>query len=136
MAKIIISGREYDLRMGLWASEQIEKEYGDLQEALKKFRTERSVTMIRKMFVILANAGQKHAKQPMNVPEDVLDDATLGDLQEITKALGEAMDETMKMEVVGGEADDEHRDALAEEYDRKNGRTGGEYGPGNTTGTR
>ena len=122
MAKIKIKGVEYDLRMGLWASEQIENEYGDLKEALQSFRKDRKISMIKKMFRILANAGRKYAKQPMDVPEDVLDDCTLADLDAIARAMKEAMDETMHAETVGGnEADDEPQDALAAEYEEKNG---------------
>ena len=122
MAKIKIKGVDYDLRMGLWASEQIENEYGDLKDALQSFRKDRKISMIKKMFRILANAGRKYAKQPMDVPEDVLDDCTLADLDAIARAMKEAMDETMHAETVGGnEADDEPQDALAAEYEEKNG---------------
>ncbi len=127
MAKIEIGGVEYDLRMSLWASEQIEKEFGDLKNALQKIRHERKVTMVKWMFRTLANAGKKAKKQPMDVPEDVLDDCTLGDLDRIAKALREAMDETMHAETVNGnEADDEVADAYAAELEQqeKNGSTG------------
>ena len=122
MAKIKIKGVEYDLRMGLWASEQIENRSGDLKDALQKFRKERKISMVKEMFAILANAGRKHAKLPMDVTEDVLDDCTLKDLDAVATAMREAMDETMHAETVGGnEADDEPQDALAAEYEEKNG---------------
>lgn len=122
MAKITIKGVEYNLRMTLWASEQIENEFGDLKDALKKFRKERKISMVKKMFRILANAGRKSEKKPTDVPEDVLDDCTLADLDQVAQALREAMDETMHAETVGGnEADDEPQDALAVEYEEKNG---------------
>ena len=122
MAKIIIKGVTYNLRMTLWASEQIENEFGDLKTALTKFRKERKISMVKKMFRILANAGRKYEKKPMDVPEDVLDDCTLADLDQVAKALRDAMDETMHAETVGGnEADDEPQDALAAEYEEKNG---------------
>lgn len=122
MAKITIKGVEYNLRMTLWASEQIENEFGDLKDALKKFRKERKISMVKKMFRILANAGRKSEKKPTDVPEDVLDDCTLADLDQVAQALREAMDETMHAETVGGnEADDEPQDALAAEYEEKNG---------------
>ena len=121
MAKITISGREYDLRMSLWASEQIEKEFGDLKDALQKFRKERKVTMVKWMFRTLANAGQKAKKLPMDVPEDVLDNCSLRDLDDVAKAMSEAMNESLHAETVGGnEADDEPEDALAAAYDEKN----------------
>lgn len=122
MAKITIKGVAYNLRMGLWASEQIENEFGDLKKALTSFRKERKISMVKKMFQILANAGRKYEKKPMDVPEDVLDDCTLADLDQVAQALREAMDETMHAETVGGnEADDEPQDALAAEYEEKNG---------------
>lgn len=121
MAKITIKGVEYDLRMSLWASEQIEKGYGDLKEALQKFRKERKISMVKYMFAVLANAGRKYAKEPMDVTPDVLDDCTLADLDAITSVMRDAMDETMHAETVGGnEADDEPQDALAAEYEEKN----------------
>lgn len=122
MARIVIKGQEFDLRMTLWASEQIENEFGDLKEALTRFRKDRKISMVRRMFVIMANAGRKRAKQPTDVPEDILDDCTLADLDGVAVALREAMDETMHAETVGGnEADDEPEDALAAEYEEKNG---------------
>ena len=121
MAKIVIGGREYDLRMSLWASEQIEKEFGDLKDALQKFRKERKVSMVKWMFRTLANAGQKAKKLPMDVPEDVLDNCSLKDLDDVAKAMSEAMNESLHAETVGGnEADDEPEDALAAAYDEKN----------------
>lgn len=121
MAKVTIKGTEYDLRMSLWASEQIENEFGDLKEALTQFRRERKISMVKTMFRILANAGRKKAGLPTDVAGDVLDDCTLKDLDEVAKAMGLAMDETMHAETVGGnEADDEPQDALAAEYDAKN----------------
>ena len=122
MAKITIKGVTYNLRMTLWASEQIENEFGDLKKALTSFRKERKISMVKKMFRILANAGRKSEKKPTDVPEDVLDDCTLADLDQVAQALREAMDETMHAETVGGnEADDEPQDALAAEYEEKNG---------------
>lgn len=120
MAKVKINGREYELRMGLWASEQIEQEYGDIQGAMQKFRKSKQIGMVKKLFVILANAGQKHMGRPADVTEDVLDDCTMGDISEISKAMRQAMDETMKTETVGGgEADDEVADAYAAELEQK-----------------
>ena len=120
MAKVKISGKEYDLRMSLWASDRIQEEYGDIQQAMNKFRKEKSTAMVKKMFVILANAGRKYAKQPMDVTEEVLEDCTLGDISEISVAMRQAMDETMKAETVNGnEADDEPADAFAAELEQK-----------------
>ena len=119
--EVRINGKMYRLRMNLWASEQIENEYGDLKEALQKFRKERKISMVKMMFMILANAGRKHEGMPADVAEDVLDNCTLADLDAVSKAMAAAMDETMHAETVGGnEADDEPQDALAAEYEEKN----------------
>lgn len=122
---VIISGVRYDLRMGLWAAEQIEKTFGDLKEALQKLTGGgNSVGMVKKMFTIMANAARKHAKQPMDIQDDVLDDCSLGDLDLISQAIRAALDETMKVETLNGnEADDEVADAYEDELEQqeKNG---------------
>ena len=126
--EVVIGGVTYPLRMGLWAAEQIEQEFGDLTEALRKITgSGRSVTMIKKVFRILANAGRKHEKKPMDVQEDVLDDCSLADLSRISEAIRAALDETMKAETVdGNEADDQAADAYAAELEQKekNGSAG------------
>lgn len=122
MAKITLRGKEYDLWMGLWAMEQIEAEYGDLKTALAAFRQEHKVAQIKFFFRAFANNGRKKAGQKPDVPEDVLDSCTLHDLEKISLALRESLDEAVHAETVGGgEADDEGSDALAAEYDEKNG---------------
>ena len=116
MAKITIRGKEYDLRVNLWVTEQIEEKYGDFSEAMKKFRKQRKVSQVKEMFAVLANAGRMHAGKPMDVRPGDLDDCNLHDLERIAKAMGEAMDEGMKAETVNGaEADDQSADVYAEE---------------------
>lgn len=120
MAKIRINGAEYDLRLGLWALDQMEKKYGDVNVAMNKFRRERSITVVKDMFVVMANQGRKHAKQPMDVDADVLDDCSLKDIELISNAMTEALDEAMHAETVGGnEADDEVADGYAAEYEQR-----------------
>ena len=121
MAKVRVNGVEYDLRMTLWAAEQIENEWGDLREALTKFRGSGNSGMIKKMFAILANAGRKKAKQPMDVTPEAIDDCSLGDLERISQAMRDALDEAMRVECTGGGlADDKPADAFLEEYQQKN----------------
>ena len=72
MAKIRISGTEYDLYMGLWAMEQIENEYGDMKEALAAFRKDRKISMVKFMFAALANNGRKRAGLKPDISPDVL----------------------------------------------------------------
>ena len=122
MAKIVINGKEYDLWLGLSAMEQIEDRYGSLEDGLKKFSKERKISEIKFFFVTLANCGRKRAKKPMDVTEDILDTANLADLEAIAAAMRDTLDEARRVETVGGgPADDEGTDALAAEYDAKNG---------------
>ncbi len=122
MAKIRISGTEYDLYMGLWAMEQIENEYGDMKEALAAFRKDRKISMVKFMFAALANNGRKRAGLKPDISPDVLDGCNLADLEQISLAMKSAMDEAVHVETVGGgEADEDGTDALAAEYDEKNG---------------
>ena len=59
---------------------------------------------------------------PTDVTEDVIGKHTgLAKIAEISAAIQAAVDHGMKSETDGGEADDEPQDALAEEYDEKNG---------------
>ena len=122
MAKIVIRGKEYDLWLGLWAMEQIEERYGSMEEGLKKFIKEKKISEIKFFFVTLANCGQKRAKLPADLTEDILDTANLADLEAIAASMRDTLDEARRTETVGGgPADDEGEDALAAEYDAKNG---------------
>ena len=139
MAKITIEGRTYNLVMSIRAMEHIEKEYGDLKEAMTKFRGRgKNMAMIKTMFRILANAGQHAAKLPEDVTGDEIDDLSLKGLETLSNTLRKAMDEGMDAETVGGgPADDEEHDVYAEQLERqeKNGLTGEGSGSGNTTDT-
>ncbi len=122
MAKVTIQGKEYDLFLGLYAMEQIENKYGDMKTALEQFRKDRKIGTVKDFFVAMANNGRKKAKLPMDVTAEELDVFSLADLSAISKAMSQALDEGARTEVVGGgEADDEAYDALAAEYDEKNG---------------
>ena len=122
MAKVKAQGREYELRMSLWATEQIENKYGDLKDALKKFQTEKKISMVREMFAIMANAGLKAAGKPMDVTEDALDNCSLRELSDVSAAMNQAMQESLHAETVnGGEADDQPADGYEAEYNEKNG---------------
>ena len=120
MAKIRISGVEYDLRLNMWAMEQLEKKYGDMSVAMARFKQERKISQVKEMFVILANAGRIHAGEKPDVAPGILDKANLKDLDLISQCLSEAMDEAMHAETVGGnEADDEVADGYAAEYEQR-----------------
>lgn len=120
MAAIKISGKEYNLRMDIYAMEQIEKEYGDLKDALRAFRgKERKISMVKAMFRILANSGRKRAGQPEDVTGEEINGCNLADLDEIAKTMNATMEEAMHAETVGGnEADDEVHDEYMEELEQ------------------
>ena len=124
MAEIRIKRKTYDLRMDIHAMEQIEKEYGDLRDALRAFKKDRKVSMIKAMFRILANSGRKKAGQPEDVTGEEIDGCNLADMDRLAKALNQALEEAMHAETVGGnEADDEVHDEYLEELEQneKNG---------------
>jgi hypothetical protein len=125
MASIVIKGKKYDLRMDIHAMERIEKEFGDLRDALRAFRgKERKISMVKSMFAILANSGRKKAGLPEDVTGEEIDQCNLADLDQLAKALNLAMEEAMHAETVGGnEADDEPHDEYMEELEKneKNG---------------
>lgn len=120
MAAIRIKKRTYDLRMDIHAMEQIEKEFGDLRDALTAFRKDRKIGMVKAMFRILANSGQKKAGKPEDVSGEEIDDCNLADLDRLAQALNQAMEEAMHAETVGGnEADDEVHDEYMEELEQR-----------------
>ena len=124
MAKYVLNGKEYNLRMDLHAMEKMEEEYGDLKSALEKFRKSRSIKIIKTMFVIMANSGERKAGRPENVTGDELDQINFLELNNLAVALNKAMEEAMHAETVsGGEADDAKHDVYGEmlEAEEKNG---------------
>ena len=141
MAKFDYNGKTYDLVMSLYAMEKIEDEFGDISEALKKFRSRnRNVKMIKSMFRILANAALHEKQQPETVTGREIDGMGRKGLESLSTALRNAMDESLKAETVnGGLGDDVVADGYAEELERqeqeKNASAGGGSAPGNTTGT-
>ena len=106
--------------MDIHAMEQIEKEFGDLRDALTAFRKDRKIGMVKAMFRILANSGQKKAGKPEDVSGEEIDDCNLADLDRLAQALNQAMEEAMHAETVGGnEADDEVHDEYMEELEQR-----------------
>lgn len=122
--KVDIGGKSYDLAMSLYAMEQIEDEFGDLKEAMSKFRGKGGgVKMVKKMFRIMGNAALHAKKQPETLTGKELDNLGLAGLNKVAQALRQVMDESLHAETVnGGLADDEAVDVYAEqmEEDQKN----------------
>lgn len=122
MARVKLQGKEYNLFLGLGAMEKIEEEYGSMKDGLKKFREEHKISTVRFFFWAMANNGRLKDGKPQDVKIEEADRFTLADLDRLAAALREALDESTRIEVTGGgEADDEEQDALAAEYDEKNG---------------
>lgn len=120
--EVRINGQLYRLRFDLWALEQIEEEFGGVREAFQQLRGAKMSTAVRKLFRILANCQRNLDGMPEDVTEDVISRHTsMAKLAEISGAIQTAVEKGMESETNGGEADDEVHDALAEEYDQKNG---------------
>ncbi len=120
--EVRINGQLYKLRFDLWALEQIEEEFGGVREAFAQLRGAKMSGAIRKLFRILANCQRNMDGLPEDVTEETISRHTsMGKLTEIADAIQIAVEKGMESETNGGEADDEPQDALAEEYDRKNG---------------
>ena len=120
--EVRINGQLYRLRFDLWALEQIEEEFGGVREAFQQLRGEKMSNAVRKLFRIMANCQRNLDGMPEDVTEDVISRHTsMAKLAEISGAIQAAVEKGMESETNGGEADDEVHDALAEEYDQKNG---------------
>ena len=92
MTTIEIGGKKYDLAMSLYAMEQIEEEFGDLKEAMGKFRGKgSSVKMVKKMFRIMGNAALHAKKQPEALTGKELDNLGLAGLNKVAQALRAVM---------------------------------------------
>lgn len=135
--EVRINGQLYRLRFDLDAFEKIQDEYGGVREAFAALRGPQMTRTVRKIFAICANSQRNLDGMPEDVTEETIGRHTsLAKVQEISGAIQAAIEKGMESETNGGEADDEPQDALAEEYDQKNGSTGGQRGPVNSTGMR
>lgn len=120
--EVRINGQLYRLRFDLGALEEIEAEYGGVREAFKALTGAGMTKAVRKLFKICANCQRDYDGMPTDVTEDVIGKHTgLAKIAEISAAIQAAVEKGMESETDGGEADDEPQDALAEEYDEKNG---------------
>ena len=120
--EVKINGQTYRLRFDLWALEQIEEEFGGVRDAFKKLLGPEMHQAVRKLFAITANCQRDYDGMPADVTPDTIGRHTsVAKLTQISEAIQAAVEIGMKSETDGGEADDEAHDALAEEYDEKNG---------------
>ena len=122
--EVRINGKLYRLRFDLWALEQIEQEFGGAREAFDVMtgKGPGTVGTVRKIFAILANCQRDLDGLPADITgSEITSHLAMKKLLEISEAIQAAVLIGNESETYGGEADDEERDALAEEYDRKNG---------------
>ena len=125
MAQININGKAYGLRFDLGALEAVEAEFGDLKEVFARLKGgEDRLNTVKKMFVIMANCQLEFEGKPANVTVAALKHAPLAILSQLGEAITEAIKESMHVETVGGEADDDVHDGYLEEIDAKNALTG------------
>ena len=120
MAKAIINGKEYGLRLDLYAMEKIEEEFGSLKEAFAQMRGGKQVRATRIIFRIMANSYLSYHGKEETVTGDEIKHADMETFGEIARAVNEAVEEGSKSETTNGnEADDEVHDAYLEEIERK-----------------
>ena len=121
--EVRINGQLYRLRFDLWALEQIENEFGGVQEAFRKLTGGEMVKTIRKLFSILANSQRNMDGMPEDVTGDEISKHEgMAKLQEIAGAIRAAVEAGMKSETKdGGEASDRKENPLDKEYEQKNG---------------
>ena len=122
--EVRINGKLYKLKYDLWALEQIEKEFGGVKGAFEAMSGNGPgmIGTVRKLFAILANCQRDLDGQPADVTgEEISGHMPVKKVKEISAAIRAAIRIGNESETYGGEADDEERDALAAEYDEKNG---------------
>ncbi len=120
--EVRLNGQLYRLRFDLGALEEIEQEYGGIREAFKALQGSGMTAAVRKLFAVCANCQRDFDGMPADVTENTIGRHTsLAKIAEISAAIQAAVAKGMESETNGGEADDEPQDALAEEYDAKNG---------------
>lgn len=121
MAKIEINGTEYKLRFDMYAMEMTEEAFGgikDMFDALKAGKN--NVKTIRTLFRILVNAQRNYDGEEEDPEVDsVLKHLRIPQLNEISTAIKDALDEGMRVETVNGPADDNVHDGYLEQIDRE-----------------
>jgi len=121
MVKLEIGDAEYGLRMDMYAMEQIEDEFGGMQEMFDKLQKGSSKS-IRALFKIMANAQLAYQGKEETVTGEELKHLKVAAINAIGQAVRAAIDDGMKAETVEGEeADDEVYDVYLSEIESKNG---------------
>lgn len=120
MVKLKIGEKEYGLRMDMYALEQIEDEFGDLQVMFEKIRKGGSKAL-QQLFKILANSQLAYEGKEETVTGEELKRLKVSAVAGIGQAIHAAVAEGMKSETTdGAEADDEVFDVYLQEIEAKN----------------
>ena len=121
MAKVVFGGKEYGLRMDLYAMEMIEEEFGSIKSAFEAMSSGKQISATRKLFKIMANSYLSFHGEEENITGGEIQHADVYELNKIAEAIRNTVEESSRSETTGGgEADDEVHDAYLEEIDRKN----------------
>ena len=119
MAKVIINGKEYGLRFDLYAMEQIEEEFGSVQNAFNALREGKQIKATRTLFKILANSFLSFNEKEETVTGGEIKHAGMDEVMKISEAIKAAIAEGSKSETTGGnEADDNAHDVYLEQIDK------------------
>ena len=120
MAKVIINGKEYGLRFDLYAMEQIEEEFGRVQNAFNALREGKQIKATRTLFKILANSFLSFNEKEETVTGSEIKHAGMDEVMKISEAIKAAIAEGGKSETTGGnEADDNAHDVYLEQIDKE-----------------
>lgn len=118
--KIKIDDKLYGLRLDMYAMEQIETEFGSVDNMLQKMEGN-SINAIGKLFKIMANAYLAYIGQEETVTGQELKRLRVAAVRGAGIAIRAAIDEGMKSETIEGEeADDEVYDVYLAEIEAKN----------------
>ena len=118
--KLKIGEKEYGLRMDMYAMEQIEDEFGGMQDMFERLQ-KGSSKAVRTLFKIMANAQLAYEGKEETVTGDELKHLKVSAVSGIGNAVRAAINEGMKSETVEGEeADDQVFDVYLSEIEAKN----------------
>ena len=120
MAKVTIGSKEYGLRFDLYAMEQIEEEFGSVQNAFTALRDGKQIKATRTLFRILANSFLSFNGEEETVTGEEIKHASMEEVLTMSNAIKAAIAEGSKAETTNGnEADDEAHDVYLEQIDKE-----------------
>ena len=120
MVKLKIGDQEYGLRLDMYALEQIEEGFGDVDEMLEKVQ-KGSMKSMRMLFKYMANAQLSYEGKEETVTGEELKHLAINEIAIAGQAIRAAIEEGKKSETTGGEkADDDVYDVYLAEIEAKN----------------